>query len=597
MENPIVVEFLPPVNELQIIEESDMENTTSDTTCLLSKKGLQGKENTDGTDSDVCLNYDSESNEKEVEHSSDENLNCPDQETSDSDSNGSHENEKDSGCEVSGNQIISKVAKGEKSEEEETPFEPPDEELANRIMNQVEFYFSDENITRDAFLLKHVKRNKEGYVSLKLISSFKRVKHLAKDWRVVAYALQKSTKLEVNEAQTKLRRVDPLPLLDQTTPSRTVVAINLPMEKPTIENVVEMFREYGEISLIRILRPGNPLPAEIRSFANKHPEIMDSVSALIEFERTESAKAAIEQLGTDGQGGMQVIELNAPVGDKKKRTQSKKTAVSKLMEGELSSSCQSSSEAEGDARFYRRRSSSPTPIRSADIPRLQRRFSANRDLGTNFTCYDSVRDRVSSCTCCKHFERRYSSSGSGYESPTQGNFRHFSMGKELQEGGYQIPALRRFSGIESCCMLRRCSRDSGSDSSGSFPRVHDLSRRYSRDSISSNESGFQRRFSRDSVSSDGMGNYRRLSRDSVGSDVFAPAFLSRSNSKDIIEMPRRSSFGAPSGCSHHPLIHSGSRTSFHGQSTCSSNCTSHLPDNVVRMPKGPDGSKGFVVPQ
>ena len=49
----------------------------------------------------------------------------------------------------------------------------------------MEFYFSDANITKDKFLLKHVKRNKEGFVSLNLISSFKRVKHLTKDWRQV----------------------------------------------------------------------------------------------------------------------------------------------------------------------------------------------------------------------------------------------------------------------------------------------------------------------------------------------------------------------------------------------------------------------------
>ena len=48
---------------------------------------------------------------------------------------------------------------------------------------QVEFYFSDANITKDKFLLKHVRRNKEGFVSLKLVASFKRVKHLTKDWR------------------------------------------------------------------------------------------------------------------------------------------------------------------------------------------------------------------------------------------------------------------------------------------------------------------------------------------------------------------------------------------------------------------------------
>ncbi|XP_008479960.1 la-related protein 6, partial [Diaphorina citri] len=143
-----------------------------------------------------------------------------------------------------------------RSENEEIPFVKPDEDLTKRIIDQVEFYFSDENIVKDAFLLKHVKRNKEGFVSLKLISSFKRVKHLSKDWRVVAFALAKSEKLQINEQGTKIRRVDPLPAYDQTTPSRTIVAINIPPESATIELVAEMFKPCGEIALIRLLRPG-----------------------------------------------------------------------------------------------------------------------------------------------------------------------------------------------------------------------------------------------------------------------------------------------------------------------------------------------------
>jgi len=63
--------------------------------------------------------------------------------------------------------------------------EVPTDEVCANIAEQVEFYFSDANITKDKFLLKHVKRNKEGFVSLKLVASFKRVKHLTKDWRQV----------------------------------------------------------------------------------------------------------------------------------------------------------------------------------------------------------------------------------------------------------------------------------------------------------------------------------------------------------------------------------------------------------------------------
>ena len=90
-------------------------------------------------------------------------------------------------------------------EAELPPMEEPDDELCESIVQQVEFYFSDANITKDKFLLKHVKRNKEGFVSLKLISSFKRVKHLTKDWRQVAVAIErKSNKLEVNDLKTKV---------------------------------------------------------------------------------------------------------------------------------------------------------------------------------------------------------------------------------------------------------------------------------------------------------------------------------------------------------------------------------------------------------
>lgn len=157
------------------------------------------------------------------------------------------------------------AAEGSKADQDD--FLPPSDELAEKICAQVEFYFSDENIVKDAFLLKHVKRNKEGYVSLKLISSFKRVKHLSRDWRVVGAALAKSKRLQVNPQGTKLRRVDPLPRFDQTTPSRTILAARLPVEKLSVESVAEIFRPCGEIALIRVLRPGHPAPAEVTPFS------------------------------------------------------------------------------------------------------------------------------------------------------------------------------------------------------------------------------------------------------------------------------------------------------------------------------------------
>ena len=51
----------------------------------------------------------------------------------------------------------------------------PDLQLVRKIVSQVEFYLSDDNLAKDAFLLKHVQKNKMGFVSIKLLTSFKKV--------------------------------------------------------------------------------------------------------------------------------------------------------------------------------------------------------------------------------------------------------------------------------------------------------------------------------------------------------------------------------------------------------------------------------------
>ncbi|XP_053675791.1 uncharacterized protein LOC128726036 [Anopheles nili] len=279
------------------------------------------KESISSIDSDVSLSYDrrsaSELQQLQQQHR---------QHSEDAGAGSSDDAAKDSGCE------IAKKSSGEgegleageiHEDGEEGTFEIPDDEMCERIIEQVEFYFSNENILKDAFLLKHVRRNKEGFVSLKLVSSFKRVRQLTKDWRVVGYAIKrKSVRIEVNDLGTKIRRLEALPEHDETTPSRTVVATGLPYDKYTVEKVSELFSKCGEISLIRVLRPGGPIPADVRQFINKHPELQESECALVEF--TESSSARRAQALAD----FVVLELVAP----KKKTGKKATNVTKFVE-------------------------------------------------------------------------------------------------------------------------------------------------------------------------------------------------------------------------------------------------------------------------
>ncbi|OXA63960.1 uncharacterized protein LOC110856935 [Folsomia candida] len=83
-------------------------------------------------------------------------------------------------------------------------------EVAARIVSQVESMFSDDHLAKDGFLLKHVRRRSDGFVSLKLVAGLRKVKQISREFPVVLNALKSSDSLEVNTDGTKIRRKEPL---------------------------------------------------------------------------------------------------------------------------------------------------------------------------------------------------------------------------------------------------------------------------------------------------------------------------------------------------------------------------------------------------
>ncbi|XP_009470270.1 PREDICTED: la-related protein 6-like [Nipponia nippon] len=195
----------------------------------------------------------------------------------------------------------------------------PDPQLVRRIVSQVEFYLSDENLAKDAFLLKHVQKNKMGFVSIKLLTSFKKVKYLTRDWRLTLYALQFSELLEVNEEGTKVRRRVPVPeSLLSIPPSKLLLAWELlpqeqaallPLQKNFLETITRMFSPFGAIASIRILRPGRKLPSDVRKYTSRFPELLSKCCALVEYESLESARRAFEDLGRQSRPGGESIRV------------------------------------------------------------------------------------------------------------------------------------------------------------------------------------------------------------------------------------------------------------------------------------------------
>lgn len=182
------------------------------------------------------------------------------------------------------------------------------DELREKIIEQAEYYFSDENLKRDGFLLKHVKRNKEGFVNLKLLASFKKMRSLSRDYRVIGEALKDSTNLVVNENGLKIRRANPLPkeLLDQARVKNLVVS-KMPNDNPSMDYVIAAFPGFkDEVISVRVVKPGKKFPNDLQSHFSRHPELKDQIVAVVEFDSPESAAAAIKNVDKERYEGMDV---------------------------------------------------------------------------------------------------------------------------------------------------------------------------------------------------------------------------------------------------------------------------------------------------
>ncbi|KAL2630536.1 hypothetical protein R1flu_015222 [Riccia fluitans] len=171
------------------------------------------------------------------------------------------------------------------------------EELKAKIVKQVEFYFSDQNLPTDNYLMKFVKKDPDGFVPIPVVASFRKIKNLVKNNGIVAAALRNSTMLVVSEDGKKVRRAQPLPDIDlEEVQSRTVVAENLP-EDHSVESIEQLFASVGSVKMVRICQPEAANGANQTAAKFKTDMVVSNkLHALIEFETVEQAEKAVSAL-------------------------------------------------------------------------------------------------------------------------------------------------------------------------------------------------------------------------------------------------------------------------------------------------------------
>ncbi|XP_013611802.1 PREDICTED: la-related protein 6A-like [Brassica oleracea var. oleracea] len=181
---------------------------------------------------------------------------------------------------------------------------PKDDELKQKIIRQVEYYFSDENLPTDKFLLNAMKKNKKGFVPISTIATFHKMKKLTRDHAFIVSALKESSFLVVSSDEKKVKRRSPLPEV-RDPKIFTVLVENLP-EDHSDENIRAIFGKAGSIKSVSICDPN--AVEESEKGCKKDKFIRTRLHAFVEYESVEAAEKAAATLNNeqDWRNGLRV---------------------------------------------------------------------------------------------------------------------------------------------------------------------------------------------------------------------------------------------------------------------------------------------------
>lgn len=185
----------------------------------------------------------------------------------------------------------------ETTNEEKTDEKDVDETIAvtdkeKKIINQVEYYFGDVNLTRDKFLLENIGKDENGWVPISVLLTFKRLAALSSDSNIVADALMKSDGglVEISEDKLKIRRHPERPIPEHNEErrkeimSRTAYVKGFPLDSD-MDTLLKFFADFEKVANV-VMRKYLDKPQKTYKFKG---------SVFVTFETKEQAAHFIEK--------------------------------------------------------------------------------------------------------------------------------------------------------------------------------------------------------------------------------------------------------------------------------------------------------------
>ncbi|GAU13736.1 hypothetical protein TSUD_348400 [Trifolium subterraneum] len=195
-----------------------------------------------------------------------------------------------------------------------------------KILKQVEYYFSDLNLATTDHLMRFINKDSEGFVGslqgnvsyvilailgycvlqlvpISVVASFKKIKALITSHSQLANVLRNSSKLVVSEDGKKIkRRYSPTESDIEELQSRIVIAENLP-EDHCHQNLMKVFSAVGSVKTIRTCPPqtsNNGTSSASRLGKVDGIPLYNKLHAFVEYESVELAEKAVVELNDEG---------------------------------------------------------------------------------------------------------------------------------------------------------------------------------------------------------------------------------------------------------------------------------------------------------
>lgn len=118
-------------------------------------------------------------------------------------------------------------------------------QLYENILKQMEFYFSDANLSKDRYLGELIKT--DPYVPLEIFLKFNKIRSITQDVTDIAKAMKNSSFLELSEDRLKVKRTTSL--LPYDAEARTVYVESIPVTASR-EWLERVFSEHGPVAYI-----------------------------------------------------------------------------------------------------------------------------------------------------------------------------------------------------------------------------------------------------------------------------------------------------------------------------------------------------------